>query len=93
MKVANKKKTLQNRMECQNRTYQNVLDTVNIIKWEMFTRVTTYCAWGKHTQSEREREREPERQRDRNFMWMIYGSLWVLGKEKQKQKTRIYNNK
>ena len=87
MKVANKKKTLQNRMECQNRTYQNVLDTVNIIKWEMFTRVTTYCAWGKHTQSERERERE----RERNFMWMFYGSLWVLGKEKQN--TRTYNNK
>ena len=40
-----------------------------------------------------ERERETEREREIDFMWMIYGSLWVLGKEKQKQKTRIYNNK
>ena len=39
------KKTLKIRMECQNRTYQNVLDTVNINKWEIFTKETTYCAW------------------------------------------------
>jgi hypothetical protein len=94
MKDANKKKTLQNKMECQNRTYQNVLDTVNIIKWEMFTKETTYCAWETERARARARvrERESERKRERNILCDCFMVLFeFLGKKNQK--TRTYNNK